>query len=207
MTVNYDYDPDAAGKADDVASRIDTSAAYVGKFKVAHAIKSAKTGTEGIHFEFVSPGGGSAGFDVYTRKEDGTPTFGNNQIQAMMGILGLRGLTSRVGKLEAWDNDEGKRVETEGETFPDLCGKDIGLVLQKEKYTKNDGKESFRMNLYGIFHPESKFTASELKEKKAAPEKLEKMLRSLKDKDSRKPSATEPAQPAMGAVTGAEGSY
>lgn len=200
MTVNYDYDPDAASKADDVASRIDTSAAYVGQFKVVHAIKSERTGTEGIHFEFTSPGGGSASFDVYTRKGDGTPTFGNNQIQAMMAILGLRGLTSRVGKFEAWDFDEGKRVEVEGEVFPDLVGKDIGLVLQKEKYTKNDGKEAFRMNLYGVFHPVSRLTSSELKEKKAVPEKLEKMLRSLKDKDSRKAVAPETPQPQVGGV-------
>lgn len=201
MSVNYDYDPEAAGKADDVASRIDTSNAYIGQFKVVHAITSTK-GTEGIHFEFNSPGGGSASFDVYTRKEDGTPTFGNNQIQAMQAILGLRGLRSVPGKFEAWDNDAGKRVETEGEVFPELCGKDIGLVLQKEKYTKNNGQEAFRMNLYGVFHPVTRFTASELKEKKAQPEKLEKMLRSLKDKDSRKAPVAEPAQPAVGGVDG-----
>lgn len=203
----YSYDPEAAGKADDVASRIDTSAAYVGRFKVVHDILSSK-GTEGLHFEFNSPGGGSAGFDVYTRKEDGTPTFGNNQIQAMMAILGLRGLKSVPGKFEAWDSDEGKRVEQEGQTYPDLCDKDIGLVLQKERYTKNNGQEGYRMNLYGIFHPVTKFTASELKEKKAAPEKLEKMLRSLKDKDTRRAGTVEPAQPSVGgALSGAEGSY
>lgn len=204
MTVNYDYDPDAAGKADDVASRIDTSNAYIGQFKLAHAITASK-GTEGIHFEFNSPGGGSASFDVYTRREDGTPVFGNNQIQAMQSILGLRGLRSVPGKFEAWDSDAQKRVEVEGEVFPDLCGKDIGLVLQKERYTKtSNGQDAFRMNLYGVFHPVSRFTASELKEKKAQPEKLEKMLRNLKDKDSRKAPVTEPAQPAVGGV---EGSY
>ena len=204
----YSYDPEAAGKADDVANRIDTSNAYVGRFKLAHQIVSSK-GTEGVHFEFASPGGGTASFDVYTRKDDGTPTFGNNQLQAMMAILGLKGLKSVPGKFEAWDNDEGRRVETEGETFPDLCDKDIGLVLQKELYTKNNGQEGFRMNLYGIFHPVTRFTSSELKEKKAAPEKLEKMLRSLKTKDSRKARTEEPAQPDVGSAvaTGGEGSY
>ncbi len=202
MSVNYDYDPDAASKADDVAGRIDTSAAYIGQFKVAHAMKS-RTGTEGIHFEFASPGGGAASFDVYTRKEDGTPTFGNNQLQAIMAILGLRGLKSVEGKFEAWDNDAGKRVETSGETFPDLCGKDIGLVLQKEKYTKNNGQEGYRMNLYGVFHSVSRLTSSEIKERKTAPEKLEKMLRSLKDKDSRKAVVPETPQPQVGGVEGA----
>lgn len=201
MSTNYEYDPDAAGKADDVASRIDQSAAYVGKFKVVHAFKSSK-GTEGLHFEFQSPGGGSAGFDVYTRKEDGSVVFGMNQVQAMMAILGLRGLRAVDGKFEAYDFEEGKRVEKSGEVFPDLCDKDIGLVLQKEKYTKGNGQEGFRMNLFGVFHPVTKFTASELKERKSTPEKLEKMLRSLKDKDSRRAIAPEPAQPTVGVEGG-----
>lgn len=201
MTTNYEYDPDAASKADDVASRIDTSAAYIGQLKIAHAFK-ASTGTEGIHFEFVSPGSGSAGFDIYTRKNDGTPVFGMNQLQAMMMILGLRGLRAESGKFEAYDADVGKRTERDGEIFPELCGKDIGLVLQKEKYTKNDEKEGYRMNLFGIFHPIARLTASELKDRKTQPEKLEKMLRSLKDKDSRRVVTAEPAQPAVGTEGG-----
>ena len=202
MTVNYEYDPDAASKADDVASRIDTSGPYIGQFKLAHSITSSK-GTEGLAFEFTSPGGGSASFTVYTRKEDGTPTFGNNQLQAMMGILGLRGLRSVEGKFEAWDNDTGKRVEVGGDTFPDLVGRDIGLVLQKEKYTKNNGQEGFRMNLFGIFHPVSRLTSSEIKERKTSPEKLEKMLRGLKDKDSRRVVEPETPQPNVGGEPGA----
>lgn len=200
----YVYDSEAASKADDVANRIDQSAAYVGQFAVVHAIESTK-GTTGLHFEFESPGGGKAGFDCWTHKEDGTPVFGNNQVQAMMAVLGLKGLKSVEGKHEAWE--DGKRVEVEGEVFPELCKKDIGLVLQKEKYTKGDGKEAFRMNLYGIFHPVTKFTSSELKEKKAKPEKLEKMLRALKDKDSRVAATAEPAQPTVGGVAPTEGSY
>jgi single-strand DNA-binding protein len=202
MSTNYEYDPESAGKADDVASRIDTNGPYVGQFKLAHTIKSERTGTEGIHFEFNSPGGGSASFDVYTRKEDGTPTFGWNQVQAMMTVLGLRGLRSVLGKFEQYDFDAGKRVEVEGEIFPELCSKDIGLVLQKELYTKNDDKEGFRMNLYGIFHPVSRLTASELKDRKTQPEKIEKMLRGLKTKDSRRAVTAEPAQPAVGAGEG-----
>lgn len=205
MSTNYEFDPEASGKADDVASRIDTSAAYIGRFKDAHAIKSERTGTEGIHFEFSSPGGGSASFDVYTHKENGDKTFGWNQVQAMMAILGLRGLRSIQGKFEAYDFDAGKRVEQQGEIFPDLLDKDIGLVLQKELYTKGNGQDGFRMNLYGIFHAQSRLTASEIKERKVQPEKLEKMLRSVKNKDSRKigGATSEPAQPTVGV----EGSF
>lgn len=195
---NYDYDPDAAGKADDVAGRIDTSAAYIGTFKSAHAIKSDRTGTEGIHFEFVSPGGGATNFDIWTKKQDGSSIFGMNQLQAMMAILGLRGLRSVQGKYEGWDN--GKRAEMTGEVFPDLVDKPIGLVLQKELYTKQDGGDSFRMGLFGVFHPTSRLTASEIREGKVKGEKLEKMIRGLKTKDSRTKATAEPPQPAVGAA-------
>lgn len=204
MSVNYDYDPEAASKADNISMRIDRSDAFIGQVKEAHAIKSENTGTTGIHFEFTSQDGGMAGFDVYTHKSDGQPTFGNNQIQALMALLGLRGLKSVSGKFEAMDWDAGKRVERDGEVFPDLCNKDIGFVLQKELYNrKSDGKESYRMNLLALFHPVSRLTSSELKEGKVKPEKLEKVMKSLKDKDSRnKTGGSEPAQPAVGGVEG-----
>jgi hypothetical protein len=206
MTTSYEYDEASASKADDVASRIDQSAAYIGRFKTAYAIKSKNTNTEGVHFEFESPGGGSANFDLYTKKEDGTVVFGMNLVQALMAVLNLKGLKTVRGKYEQYDFDAGKRVEVEGDVFVDLLEKDIGVVLQKEKYTKSDGKEAFRMNLYGVFHPVTRLTASEIKDRKQTPEKIEKILRSLKDKDSRREVAAEPSQPSVGAAA-PTGSY
>jgi hypothetical protein len=200
MTVSYDYDEESAGKADNVASRIDTSAAYIGKFKSVNAMKSREKGTEGVHFEFESPGGGNAAFDLWTKKADGEAVFGANQLSAMMAVLGLKGLKSVPGTFEGWE--DGKRAEISGEVFPDLVDKDIGLVLQKELYTKGDGKEAFRMNLFGVFRASDRLTASEIKDKKTKPEKIEKMLRGLKTKDSRTAAAAEPSQPAVGAEAG-----
>jgi hypothetical protein len=202
MTTQYEFDESAASKADDVAGRVDQSGTYIGTFKMARPMKSSK-GTEGVAFEFVSPGGGSADFTLWTRKEDGSAVFGMNQLQAIMAVLNVRGLKASKGKFTAFDADSGTRLEQEGEVFSELIGKSIGVVLQKELYTKNNGAEGFRMNLYGIFHAESKLTASEIKERKTTPEKLEKMLRSLKTKDSRRAVAPEPVQPALTA----EGSF
>lgn len=196
MGISYDYDDEAAGKADNVASRIDQSGPYIGRFKSANAMESSK-GTEGVHFEFDSPGGGSASFDLWTKKENGEAVFGINQLNAMLCVLGIRSLKSVEGKYEGWV--DGKREEVSGEIFPDLCNKDIGLVLQKELYTKGDGKDGFRMNLFGVFHPVSKLTASEIKEGKTKPEKMEKMVRGLKTKDSRTAPSNEPSQPSIGA--------
>ena len=200
--MDYSYDEEAAGHADDFANRIDENAAYIGQFKRVQEIVSANTGTKGIQFEFEAPGGGKAQFSLYTEKEDGTRIFGFNLVQAMMTVLGLRGLKGQPGKVMQYDADEGKSVEVDGIRYPDLEEKNIGVVLQKELYTKNDGKDGWRMNLATVFHPTSKLTASEIKEKKAKSEKLERILRGLKTKDSRKKVAAEPGQPSVGAPAG-----
>jgi hypothetical protein len=197
MTISFEYDESAAAKADSLANRIEQGPS-IGTFTMVNSI-TAGTGAEGVHFEFEGEDGGKTGFDLYTMK-DGKPLFGMNFIQAMQTILGLRGLKSVPGKHEAWV--EGKREEVSGEIFPDLMNKPIGIVMQKELYTKQDGNDASRFNLAGVFHPKTKLLASEIREKKAAPEKLDKMLRSLKTKDSRKPRAAEPAQPSVGADAG-----
>jgi len=200
--MNYEYDENAASHADDFANRIDENGPYVGVFKRAEAIESANTGTKGIRFEFEAPGGGTAQFSLYTEKEDGTRIFGFNIVQAMMTMMGLRGLKSAPGKVMQYDEDAGKSIEVDGEVYPDLIGKSIGVFLQKELYTKRDGKDGSRMNLVSVFHPESKLTASEIKERKVKPEKFERILRSLKTKDSREKKASEPSQPGLGAPVG-----
>ena len=202
MTISYDYDEKAASHADDVANRIDTGGMYIGVFKRAEATVSAQKGTHGITLEFEVPGGGSVENTLWTRKSDGSAIFGDNLVQAIRSILGVRGnMPSTAGKVMVWE--DGKKVEADGETFPQLCGKRIGVVFQKELYTKNDGKESYRMNLYGVFDADSKLTASEIKEGVKAPVKLERLVRSAqKNKDSRVAVAAEPAQPAVGAAAG-----
>lgn len=197
---DYVFNEEQAAKADDIANRIDTSGAYVGKFLRAEATVS-QSGTEGIVFEFDGGSSGRGEFTLWTRKEDGSTAFGMNFLQSIMLMLGLRGLKSAPGKVMKWSDDANARVEEDGEVFPDLVGRSIGIVLQKELTTKRSGGDSYRLNLYGVFHHESRLTASEIKERKTTPMKLDKLLKGLKDKDSRKASA-EPTQPSMTAAGG-----
>lgn len=202
MSIDYTYDEAAAQRADEAASRLEHAQPYVGTFKRAQAIVSAKTGTEGIEFEFEAPGQGSTSFSLYTRKEDGSAVFGANFVNAFMFFFGLRSLKSQEGKGEVWDDDTNKRVEAEVDLFPDLCGKPIGLVFQKELYTNTKGLDSERLNLAVVFQPETRLLMSEIRERKSKPEKLEKAVKSLRVKDQRKKGAAEPAQPGMGAPAG-----
>lgn len=207
MATSYDYDEKSASHADDIANRIDTGGAYVGTFKRAEAVVSAQKGTEGITLEFECPGGGSVENTLWTRKSDGSAIFGDNMIQAARLIMGVKGRMEAVpGKVMKWDEAEGKRMPADGEVFPSLCGKRIGVVFQKELYTSGSGKDSWRMNIYGIFDPDTKLTASEIKEGVKEPKKLQRMINSAqKVKDSRTAATTEPAQPSLGAV--AAGGY
>lgn len=196
--MDYDYDETAASHADDFANRIDENALYIGVMKRADSLLTDK-GTKGIYFEFEAPGGGNASFSLYTEKSDGTRIFGFNKVQALMTILGLRGLKAKPGMVSVYNAEEGKRVEEEGEVYPELCEKLIGVALQKELYTNNSGKDSYRMELVSFFHPDTKLTASEIRERKVKPEKIAKIERSLKTRDSRTKKAAEPAQPGAGA--------
>lgn len=205
MAVEYTYNEEQASKADSMADRIDTGGAYVGTFLRAEAVESEK-GTQGVLFEFEAGSAGKAEFTLWTVKDNGEAAFGMNFLQSILLMFGLRGLKAVSGLVERYDYDAGKRIEEEGEVFPDLVGKKIGVILQKELTTRQSGGEGFRMNCYGIFHHETRLTASEIRERKVTPAKVDKLLRSLKDKDSRKAKA-EPAQPSMAVASAPEGTY
>lgn len=202
MAFEYTYDEQSALAADKAASQLAEQGAYVGQFKRAWGIRSANTGTEGIEFEFEVPGSGSTTFSLYTFKEDGTAVFGKSFVDAFMFFFGLRGLKAEPGLVMKWDEAEGKRVEAEGDTYPTLCGKPIGLVLQEEKYTTGKGATASRLNLIGVYQPETRLMLTEVKEKKVKPVKLDRLLAQLKVKDSRKAAAEQPAQPPLGAIGG-----
>lgn len=203
MTIEYTYNEEAAVKADEAASRLEHGVSYVGTFKKASDI-TAKSGSKGIELEFEAPGNGSLTFSLYTRNKDGGPIFGGNFVNAFMFFFGLKALRAEAGKVRQYDEEAREWVEVDGEVFPALCGKPVGLVFQKELYTTEQGVDKERLSLVGVFQPETRLMMSEIKERKNKPEKLDKLLKSLKVKDTRKKTA-EPAQPAMGGV--AAGDY
>lgn len=200
----YGYDEEAAVAADNIANRINENGPYIGRFTRAEDVTSSGKGTKGIFYEFECPGGGKTTFTLWTKSANGEViNVGMNKVQAMLTILGLKhGLRAQPGKVQKWDEDEGKRVEADGMIFPDLLDKDIGLVFQKELYTRNDGKDGDRMELVMSFDAVSRLSASEIKERKVKGEKLDKVVRTLKTRDNRTKSAAEPSQPAVGAPVG-----
>lgn len=204
--VDYeDDDGSAITRSDKNAARVTEGGAYLGEFtRAEHFVTDG--GAVGIELEFETSDGGRVTTKVYTFGKAGQKTFGYDQIQGLKLLLGVKTLKPVAGKVHQWvDGASGNRelAEVDGMVFPDLCGKKIGIIFEKELTgTKGDSGDRFRFNLYGAFDVTTKLTASEIKDRKVKPEKVEKMLRGLKVKDGRKAGVVETAQPAIGADGG-----
>ena len=174
----YALDTTAAKKADQTGSRINELGKYVGQFKQAEDI-TASTGTKGIPLRFEA-NGQSADLSIYTQKSNGEQIMGFQVLMAMMTCMQLRNITPKPGNVKHWDNEARKEVEKQAQVFPDLCNKDIGLLLETEDYAKKDGSVGTRMVIAGVFQAKTELTASEILDRKTTPEHLEKMVSRLR---------------------------
>lgn len=179
----YALNPESAKAADNaIGTRITDTGKYVGKFTRAENIKSSK-GTLGIEFSFVTDSGQSADFlQIWTKGPDGKKLFGFNQLMAIMTCMKVKNLTPSMATVEKWDRDAGRTTQQKAEVFQELMGKPIGLLLQKEHYTNNNGQPKERMLIQVAFEASTGFVASEILDKAIKPEKMEKALASLKDR-------------------------
>ena len=79
----YAIDLAEAKRADSTGNQIKEIGKYLGTFTQAADI-TAKTGTKGIAFNFVTSTGQKARFSIYTMKADGTKLGGYGTLSAMM---------------------------------------------------------------------------------------------------------------------------
>lgn len=198
MSMSFKLDKNSAIQGSGGSSRIDETGAYVGKFTQAYEFETSK-GSRGIEMSFESETGQTARVTIFTHGQDGKETFGIKQINAIMACLSLRELASEPGTITRYDFSSGSNIKETAETFPALCRKPIGLLLQKEHYTSSKGTDAFRINLTAPFHAETRCTAAEILENLPAVS-LEKMIANLRDKDQRtkKAPSSSPAAASAG---------
>lgn len=167
-------------RAAEGSPRITDTGAYTGTFTKALAVKS-NAGTVGIEFEFEdSTTKATADFlTVYTHKADGTPVFGNKVISALMTCLKIREFSDAVGTVDIWDSAQKKKVPQQAQVYPDLMNRPIGVVLQAEEYFTSSGEPRMRMVLAGFFEASTRLMATEILDKKATPQQLDRMLSGL----------------------------
>lgn len=177
----YNLDPAFARKSE--FSRIDKKGEYTGRFTVAHEI-TAKSGTKGITFTFMSDNNESCNLSIYTEKSDGTKIFGYNILMAMMTCLQLRSLKGELGEVEVWM--DGTKVPAQTTIFKELIDKPIGLVLNTEEYETSTHQPRTRMVIYGVYQAATRLIASEILDKQTVPEKLDKLIEGLNKKEAKK---------------------
>lgn len=173
----FSLNPESAKQADSSA-RIEEPGKYVGVIKHVEFI-TANSGTTGFEVEFETDSKESASFSIWTEKSDGTSLSGVHKINALLACAGVRGLTPTNGQLEKYDFDLKERVTKNCIIAPEIAGKRIGLLLQRENYQNNNGDWKFQMNFFSCFQAQSELMAKEVLERKTTPEALPKSLASL----------------------------
>lgn len=182
MTRSYSLNTDAAKQAE--GGRITETGKYVGQIVIAEAVVSSK-GTEGVEFSFKSDSGQSADYmTLWTHAKDGTELFGFKVLNAMMTCAQLRTITPKAVTLKK--RSESGPVDMQSTIFDEFSGRPIGLLLQRESYTKNDGGAGSRMVIQTPFCPTTDRTASEILDKKPKGEVLAKLVASLRDRPMQK---------------------
>ena len=59
---------------------------------------------------------------------------------------------------------------------PEIAGKRIGLLLQRENYINGQGQQRHQMNFFAAFSAENELMAKEILDRKTTPELLPKVL-------------------------------
>ena len=174
----YTLDTQEARKADSAGNQIKEIGKYVGAITQAKDI-TAKTGTKGVAISFTSNAGQKTKVSIYTMKADGSKIGGFSMLNALMTCLQLRSIAPKPGTVTRYDYDTKAEVREQGSVFPDLC-KPIGILLETEDFAKQDGGTGTRMVLRGVFQANTELTASEILDRKTAPEALPKMVAALR---------------------------
>jgi len=192
----YKLDTKAARSADAGGSSIKEMGKYIGEITQARELISPRTGAQGIEFAFKSQAGQKANLSIYTMSQAGDHYQGYDLINAMMTCMGLRSVAPVHGVATKYDFSQRKDVEEECNIFPDLC-KPVGVLLETEDYSKNNGETATRIVLKSVFQASTELTATEILERKTEPVMLARMVAGLKHKPLKVQAAPEYVPPAQ----------
>lgn len=173
----FGFNPESAKQADS-SNRIEEAGKYIGVIKSMEFV-TAKSGTTGFEVEFETDNKESASFTIWTEKKDGTSLGGVHKINALLACVNARGLTPTNQQLEKYDFDLKERVMKNCIVAPEVAGKRVGLLLQRENYQNDSGDWKFQMNFFSCFHAQSELMAKEIIDRKTVPEALPKSLAAL----------------------------
>jgi len=171
------FNPQVAATADQIAAAITESGKYVGVITRAEKLLSSNN-TQGLGLSFKTDSGETADYlDLYTVNAKGDALPSMKTVQALLGCLQLRGAKEDQIECIKYSKESRQREKFTVPGYPELMGKRIGLLLQKELSTNNKtGADSERIQIFGVFQPDTDLTVSEILARKTTPETLPKML-------------------------------
>lgn len=180
------FNPTEAAQADRVSSQITETGKYIGVITRAEKLLS-KNNVQGLGLSFKADDGSTADYlDLYTINAKGEVLPSMKTAQAILGCLKIKQATDGKIQCEKWSSQERKRETVSVNGYPELMGKRIGLLLQKELSTNTtNGNDVERLQIFGVFQADTELTVSEILARKTTPETLPKMLQALMAKPVR----------------------
>lgn len=172
--------PNEARNADNISGAITETGKYVGVITRAEKLLSPK-GTQGFGLSFKSDSGNSANYlDLYTVNAAGEKLRGLGFVQAILACTRTKEAKEGTITYEKWDKEAKAIIKSSATGYPELMGKRIGLLLQKELSTNStNGQDVERLNVYAVFEADTQLTATEILDAKTKPEQLEKIVQQL----------------------------
>lgn len=167
-----------SAKQADAGGRIESTGKYVGTIKSMEFVTS-KNGAQGFEVNFETDSKEYTTFTIWTVSKDGQPLSGTHKVNALLTCCAVRSLTPTDQPLEKWDHEIRQKVKKTCVVAPEMTGKRIGLLLQRENYLNGQGQQRHQMNFFASFNAESELMAKEILERKTTPELLPKALSRL----------------------------
>lgn len=189
-----------ARQGDTVSNIIRETGEYVAVITRAEKLLS-KNGVEGVGLSIRTDDGASANYlDLYTIKPDGTKLRGYHLVQALLCCTRVKNADEGRITFEKWDSNERRLVPIQGDGYPALMGKRVGVFLQQElQIHQVTGETVDRLNLIGVFEASTGLTATEILDGKTKAERAEKyrqIIAKTPIRDSRKNGKSAPTKPA-----------
>ena len=180
--MNYALNTDLAREGSgSLGGRIQETGKYLGVIEWARE-KTNNNGTTLIELRYVSQDNQSGNLTIYTANNKGEPLHGLRQIHALMSVLRIRAMNPIQGSVEAYDYDSKQVVVQPSLVLKELENKPVGLLLQKEFYTKESGEEGYQMNMFAPFTIDTNQTAKEVLDNKGVSEDVDKLEEGLQDR-------------------------
>lgn len=177
--VIFQYDQDSA-LTSGASNYITEGGPYVGTIAEAKYV-FGKSGRQsaGLEFTLSTDSGEAKYLSVWYQKADGTVNqYGYSLIQSMMGLCKLNTLT--------------QQAKGDYSIAPEFTGKQIGLLLQKILTSKQDGSDSYKMEIKLAFLPQTRQTLKEALGREPAVV-VDQWAASLTVKDERKKGQSQAA--------------